>query len=55
MKLILFFTIWTVAGFVLGPPIGRFLKWSRENQTNHLPPLPEGSILGNHRERELSQ
>ena len=55
MKWILFFTIWTAAGFILGPPIGRYLKSLDEEQTNHLPPLPEGSILGNHRERELSR
>ena len=51
MKWILFFTIWTAAGFILGPPIGRFLKWSRESQTNQSLPLPSGSILDKHPER----
>jgi len=43
--------IWTVASFILGPFVGRFLQRKRREQTNHLPPLPEGSILGKHSER----
>ena len=51
LKILAVLALWTIAGFILGPPIGRFLKWSRENQTNHIPPMPEGSILGKHSER----
>jgi len=51
MKWMLFFTIWTAVSFYLGPKIGRYLKSMDEEQANHLPPLPEGSILGKHSER----
>jgi hypothetical protein len=44
MKLILFFTIWTVASFILAPFIGRFLKSSRREQSIRYP-FPSGSIL----------
>ncbi len=47
--------MWTVASFALALVIGPFLKRMRREQTIRLPPLPEGSILGKHSERELSR
>ena len=44
MKLILFFTIWSVASFILAPFVGRFLKRARMEQTIRYP-FPSGSIL----------
>jgi hypothetical protein len=55
LKILAFLTLWTAAGFILGPPIGRFLKWSRREQLIR-PPFPSGSILDVKRpERELSR
>ncbi len=55
--------MWTVASIALGLVVGPYLKRLRLEMeeleflrkhrlpTNHLPPLPEGSILGKHSER----
>ena len=56
-------SMWTVASIALGLLIGPILKRSRQSQSeleflrrhrvpaNHIPPLPEGSILHKHSER----
>ena len=63
MLILKIFAMWTVASIALGLLIGPILKRLRQDQSeleflrrhrvpaNHLPPLPEGSILGNHSER----
>ena len=43
--------MWAVASIALGLLIGPILKGLRKSEPNHLPPLPEGSILGKHSER----
>jgi hypothetical protein len=39
------------ASIALGLLVGPILRRLRKSLTNHLPPLPEGSILGNHPRR----
>jgi hypothetical protein len=46
LTILVILVFWTAASFVLGPIVGRHLKRIRHSTTNHLPPLPEGSILG---------
>ena len=55
--------MWTMVSIALALVVGPYLKRLRQSQSeleflrrhrvpaNHLPPLPEGSILGNHSER----
>lgn len=45
--------IWTAGSFALALVIGPFLKRMRVEQTNHLPPLPSGSILGKAQDRDI--
>lgn len=41
-----FLFVWLAAQFILAPILGRFCKYGEKFETNHLPPLPQGSILG---------
>jgi uncharacterized protein YneF (UPF0154 family) len=46
LKILAVLALWTIAGFILGPPIGRFLKRRQMEQSIRSFPLPQGSILG---------
>lgn len=38
--------IWTLVSFIAGAILCYFITVSKREPTNHLPPLPERSILG---------
>jgi hypothetical protein len=42
---------WTIVSFVTFVSAVCVIRFLKRNPANHLPPLPEGSILGKHSER----
>ena len=55
MTLLKILAAWTAVSFVAAWLLTWRTRRDRREQTNHLAPLPERSILGNHPERELSR
>ena len=47
--------VWLVISFITAWLLTWRTRRDRRELANHLSPLPEGSILGNHPERELSR
>jgi hypothetical protein len=43
--------VWTIASFIGGAILCYFIRVAKREQANHLPPLPESSILGNRPKR----
>ena len=51
LKILAAIAAYTFVSCVSGAIICYFITFEKRKSANHFPPLPEGSILGNHSER----